>query len=64
MTSIWPNHQFALSLDLSLIAAMDDEANWMIDNNLTTQKTVPDFSNYVYLNGLKAVNPGAVNITR
>ena len=27
--SIWPDNQFALSLDLSLILAMEDEARWM-----------------------------------
>jgi NitT/TauT family transport system substrate-binding protein len=62
--SIWSNHQFTLTLDLSLISAMQDEARWMIANNLTTAKTVPDFEKYIYLDGLKAVKPGAVNITK
>ncbi|MBI2906947.1 MAG: NrtA/SsuA/CpmA family ABC transporter substrate-binding protein [Chloroflexi bacterium] len=56
--------QFSLSLDQSLIVAMEDEARWMIDNNLTTEKLIPDFVNYIYVDGLKAVKPGAVNIIR
>jgi NitT/TauT family transport system substrate-binding protein len=61
---IWPEHQFSLSLDQSLITAMEDEARWMINNNLTKEKQVPDFLNYIYIDGLKAVKPEAANIIR
>jgi NitT/TauT family transport system substrate-binding protein len=61
---VWSQNQFVLSLDQSLIAAMEDEARWMIKNNLTTAKAIPDFTNYLYLDGLKAVKPEAVNIIR
>jgi NitT/TauT family transport system substrate-binding protein len=61
---VWPQYTFSLSLDRSLIAAMEDEARWMIKNNLTTEKTVPNFSDYIYENGLKAVKPESVNFIR
>jgi NitT/TauT family transport system substrate-binding protein len=61
---IWSRNFFSLSFDQSLIVAMNDEARWMIGNNLTSQKTVPDFKNYIYVDGLKAVNPSAVNIIK
>jgi len=64
ISRVWSQHQFGLSLDLSLILAMNDEARWMIDNGLTSEKTIPDFREYIYLDGLKAVKPEAVNITR
>ncbi|MBI4334387.1 MAG: NrtA/SsuA/CpmA family ABC transporter substrate-binding protein [Chloroflexi bacterium] len=64
MASLWSEHQFALSLDSSLIVAMNDEARWMINNNLTAEKTVPDFKDYIHPDGLKAVKPEAVNIIR
>jgi NitT/TauT family transport system substrate-binding protein len=64
MAAIWPEHQFSLSLDQALILAMEDETRWMINNNLTTEKQVPDFMNYIYVDGLKAVKPEAVNIIR
>jgi NitT/TauT family transport system substrate-binding protein len=59
---MWQVHQFSLSLDQSLITAMEDEARWMIKNKLTSEKHVPDFVNYIYIDGLKAVKPEAVNI--
>ena len=62
--TVWPQYTFSLSLDQSLIAAMEDEARWMISNNLTTEKNVPDFLDYIYEDGLKAVRPEAVNIIR
>ena len=58
----WLEEQFFLSLDQSLIVAMEDEALWMIDSNLTTQKQIPNFLNDIYLDGLTAVEPQAVNI--
>jgi NitT/TauT family transport system substrate-binding protein len=43
INAVWLEHQFSLSLDQSLILAMEDEARWMIKNNLTGEKTVPIF---------------------
>ncbi len=39
-------------------------ARWMISNIPTTERTAPNFLNYVFLDGLKAVEPGAVNVIR
>ena len=62
MATIWPDHQFSLSLDQSLLMAMNDEGRWMIKNNLTTEKTLPYFRDYIYTKGLEEVKPEAVNI--
>jgi len=60
--TVWSQNQFSLSLDQSLLAAMEDEARWMIKNNLTSETKVPDFLDYIYVDGLEAVKPHAVNI--
>ena len=64
MNTFWSENQFPLSLDQSLITAMEDEARWMISSNLTTEKQVPNFNDYIYEDGLKAVKPDAVNFIR
>lgn len=64
METIWPRYQFSLSLNQSLITAMEDEARWMIGNGMTTEKYVPDFLDYVREGHLKALKPAAVNIIR
>jgi hypothetical protein len=48
----WSAHNFSLSLDQSLILAMEDETRWMIANNLTKEFAVPDFLDYIYRDAL------------
>jgi NitT/TauT family transport system substrate-binding protein len=64
METVWAQNQFSLSLDQSLIVAMEDEARWMIRNELTTEKQIPDFLNFIHEDPLKAVKPEAVYIIR
>jgi NitT/TauT family transport system substrate-binding protein len=64
IADIWPQYQFSIGLDPSLITAMNDEARWMINNNLTPEKALPDFYQNVYIDGLKAVKPESVSIVR
>jgi NitT/TauT family transport system substrate-binding protein len=64
VAAAWPDYHFSVSLDQSLVVAMEDQARWMIRNKFTSGKVVPDFLNYVYIDGLKAVKPDAVNIIR
>lgn len=62
MATIWQDHQFSLSLDQSLLIAMNDEGRWAISNNLTGGKTLPYFQDYIYTKGLEEVKPESVNI--
>ena len=64
METVWSQNQYSLSLDQSLIVAMEDEARWMISNGLTTEKHVPDFLNHIYEDGLRAIKPETVTIVR
>lgn len=62
VASVWNTTQFGLSFDQSLIAAMDDEGRWMISNNQPVGGMVPDYRDYVYLDGMNTVKPQAVNV--
>jgi NitT/TauT family transport system substrate-binding protein len=64
MDTVWKQNQFTLSLDQSLVLAMEDEARWMIRNNLTTERQVPNFLDYIQEDDLKAIKPDSVNIIR
>ena len=64
VASVWPKNDFTTSLPQSLILAMDDEARWSIANNLTDKKVVPNNLDYIYLDGLEALKPEAVEIIR
>ena len=60
----WTENHFYISLDQSLIVAMEDEARWMINSDLTKEQKVPYFLDYIYEEPLKNVKPDAVNIIR
>ena len=62
MASVWPNHHFALSLERSLLTAMNDEARGTIANNLTSATVPPNFREYIDTTALANVDPSAVTI--
>jgi NitT/TauT family transport system substrate-binding protein len=64
LATVWPRNQFALSLDMALVIAMEDQARWMIEKGLADAKQVPDFGQYVHLEALRAVKPEAVKVIR
>jgi NitT/TauT family transport system substrate-binding protein len=53
-----------LSLDQSLILALEDESRWAIKGGLTSAGKFPNYLDYVYLDGLNSVNPAAVEILK
>jgi NitT/TauT family transport system substrate-binding protein len=63
VNTVWRQNQFVLSLDQSLIAAMEDEARWMIGNDLTPERSVPNFLNFINADSIKRVKPGSVRIS-
>ena len=62
--SVWANYQFSVSLDESLIIAMEDETRWMMSNNVAKKNPMPDFVDYIYEEALRKIRPEAVNIIR
>ena len=62
ISEIWPQNLFSLSLDQSFVLQLQEEARWLISNNLTDATVVPNFLNYIYVTGLETASPGAVDI--
>lgn len=61
-SSVWSDYRYSVALDQSFILLMQDEARWLIHNNLTKATSVPNFLNYVYADGLESVSPESVNL--
>jgi len=59
---IWQKYTFEVSLSKDLLDVMENEAKWIMQNNLTHKTKIPDFQNMVYKEGVKAVKPEAVSI--
>ncbi len=64
MQVFWPNHRFKVALPQALLIAMEDEAKWRIENNLTSATEIPSYLDYIYLETLEEVKPDAVTIIR
>jgi NitT/TauT family transport system substrate-binding protein len=58
----WESYGFTATLDESLILNLEDQARWMIKSGVGGN-TIPNFMNFIYTDGLKAVRPEAVGIT-
>jgi NitT/TauT family transport system substrate-binding protein len=61
---VWPKYRLIVSLDQSLITAMEDEARWSIQNNLTSKREIPNYRSNIYRDALDAVKPQAVTVIR
>ncbi len=60
--SLWDEYVFELFLDQGLLISLADEARWAITNKLTDYTEVPNFMQFIYLDGMKAVKQEAVTI--
>ena len=61
---IWADNSFCVTLDQTLILALEDESRWAISNKLTAAKEVPNYLDFIYSDGLKSIKPEAVGILR
>ena len=60
----WADFTFDISLDQTMLINIESEARWAINNRLTDAQEVPNYLDYMYLDALEQVSPGAVTIIR
>ena len=64
LSKLWADNTFIVSLDQSLVLALEDESRWAIKNGLTSARKVPNYLDFIYLDGLLSIKPKAVRILR
>jgi NitT/TauT family transport system substrate-binding protein len=62
VASTWSKTRFRVRLDQALLTLMEDYARWAIQNKLVEGKKVPNYLNYLYLDGLMKLRPRAVGV--
>jgi ABC-type nitrate/sulfonate/bicarbonate transport system substrate-binding protein len=62
INAVWSRNNCTLTLTQKLQTVMTDEAQWMIQSNLTTQTVMPAIGTYINADYLRAVKPEAVTI--
>ena len=60
----WAKHRFVVTLPQALLLAVEDEARWMIENEMTNEKRIPNYLDFLWLDGLDGVRPQAISIIR
>jgi NitT/TauT family transport system substrate-binding protein len=60
----WQSIDFRVSLTQALIAAMEEEAKWLISTKRTDTKQVPDFLDYIHPDPLRSVSPATVTVIK
>ena len=64
MTLLWDVFTFEISLNQSLLVALEAEARWAIKYKLTESTEVPNYLDYIYIDALEELKPEAVTIIR
>jgi sulfonate transport system substrate-binding protein len=60
--AMWDVENFRVTLDHSLVLALEDESEWAVRNGFTAVRKVPNYLDFIYLDGLKTVRPNAIRI--
>ena len=58
----WEEVMLEVSLEQSLLLTLENEAAWVIANQLTDRKTLPNYLDLIYFEGLNSVAPEYVTI--
>jgi NitT/TauT family transport system substrate-binding protein len=62
LSSVWQRSRFNVRLDQDILSLMEDEARWIIRNQLMEKRQIPNYFDSFYLDGLQKVKPEAITI--
>lgn len=64
VANTWAKTRFRVGLDQSLLTLLEDEGRWAIRNKLVDGQKVPNYLNFLYLDGLEKIKPDVVTVIR
>ena len=59
---LWKILNFDVRLDQSLLTTLENQARWAIKNKYTDKTDVPNYLEFMFVDGLRAVRPDAVTV--
>lgn len=62
LTNQWDDFVFNVSLEKTLLVTLEDEGRWMITQNFTQEKKIPNYLRNIYFDALEQEKPEAINI--
>ena len=60
--SLWDDYTFKLFLDQAVLLTFEQQARWMIGNNMTDKADVFNYLDYIFFEALEAIKPSAITI--
>jgi ABC-type nitrate/sulfonate/bicarbonate transport system substrate-binding protein len=64
LDEIWHLYDFKVTLEQSLLVSLEDQTRWAQRNKLTSGTEMLNYLEFIYIDGLRSVNPEAVKIIR
>jgi NitT/TauT family transport system substrate-binding protein len=64
LDEIWGLYDYRVILDQALLVNLEDQTRWAMKYRLTASKDMPNYLDFIYVDGLRAVKPEAVKIIR
>ena len=64
LSEVWGEFEFKVTLTQELLIAVEDETRWAIKIKLVEGSKMPNYLDFIYVEGLQAVKPEAVRIIR
>lgn len=62
LREVWESYYFQVSLDQSLLLALENQASWAMANKLVSNTIMPDFMESIHVDALRSVRPDTVTI--
>jgi len=60
----WDIFTFRVALNQALLVDLEEQTRWAIKHRLTVRRDMPNYLDFIYVDGLAAVKPEAVRIIR
>jgi ABC-type nitrate/sulfonate/bicarbonate transport system substrate-binding protein len=64
LDEIWNDFTFRVVLDQALLVDLEAQTRWALKNKLTASASMPNYLDYIYVDGLQSVKPDAVRLIR
>jgi ABC-type nitrate/sulfonate/bicarbonate transport system substrate-binding protein len=62
LREIWVKNTYTVSLTQALLVTLEDESRWAMSRGLTKGISMPNYLDYIYVDGLRAVKPAAIQL--
>lgn len=64
LDEIWDIYNYRVTLDQAFLVNLEEQTRWAVKNRLTQRRDMPNYLDFIDVDGLRAVKPEAVRIIR